>query len=653
MNREVRYQPSSESLPIVNWRTPTAEEMPSWRDAKRVAIDVETRDPDLKPLGPGVRRKGTYVCGVSFAIEDGPAHYIPIKHDGGDNVNWDIWAYLRDQIRDFRGTIVGNGIGYDLDWFVQNGCEAIYDREIMDIQVADVLIDENQFSYNLNSICERHGLPMKDEAMLQQVAAAYRIAKADIKENLWRFPGRHVAAYGIADVRLPLQALRRQEIAMEVEDVMNIWKIERQVTPILIKMRRRGVRVDTAKMDMIEAKCLAIETEEMAKVSHATGYKLTPADVWKSEALGKALKQIGYKLEKTAKGKDSVDKDALKHAGEVGAWILRAREWNKLRTTFVKQVRDHIIWTNGEARVHCTFNQLRADRSEDAKDGGKGVRYGRLSSTDFNVQQQPVRHDEYGALWRSVFVADHDARWACSDWSQQEPRIGVHYAEIIERNSQGRKCPGAGKFADEYRRNPRLDIHQKLADISQWPRKIVKNFVNGRLYGMGDVKLCWQLDWPTEMKTINVRGIMKTIEVPTAESKRKIDEFNSFAPWIRGLTAEAAKAAEKRGYVKTSSGRKCRFEKGPDGRIWKAHKAFNRIGQGEASDQMKLTLIEADREGIPIQMSVHDEFDFSFTDIKQPRRLKELQMTVKTYSVPMQCDLEIGPSWGELEKDCV
>jgi len=634
------------ALPTVVWAPPIVSELPSWGDAKRVAIDVECRDEQLKRLGPGCRRdpRTNYVCGYSVAIEDGPEFYVPIRHEGGDNVADPDGAirYLRDQIRDFRGTIVNNGIGYDLDWIATTvEDEAILTKPIMDPQVLDVLINELHFNYDLDSMCERHGLPGKDETVLRQAASAYGY---DPKVDLWKLPARFVEAYGRADARRSLQLLRRQEIAAEKEGVLEIWGLEQKVTPILVKMRRRGVRVNFDRVDSIERDSIRIETEELAKVKHATGVDIGVGNVWKAEVLAHALRRFGVEPSKTSQGKASVDKVLLKEAGEVGKWILRAREWNKVRTTFCSRVREYSV----KGRMHCTFNQLKA-----TDDGGeeKGVRFGRLSSSNDNMQFQPVRNKEYGKRWRSIYEADEGAEgWACSDWAQQEPRIGVHYAEIIEKISGGRECPGASAFADEYRNNPALDIHQKLTDIANDPvnydRTTVKNFVNGRLYGMGDVLLCHHMNWPTEIR--KTKWGMR--EMPTPESQEKIDGFTRFAPWVRGLTKAAAKQAEKNGFVWTYLKRKCHFERGPDNKIWKAHKAFNRIGQGSAADQMKATLVAADAEGIPIQLAVHDEFDFSYSSLSQAKRLKELQMTVVTFNVPMKVDLEIGPSWGELTK---
>ncbi len=635
-DRHEFYSPSEELLPATNWTAPILSTLPSWRDARRVSIDVETKDPQIKELGPGVRRPGNKVVGVAFAIEDGPSFYLSTEHAGGGNCEGDVWGYLRDQLKDFKGTIVGNGLGYDLDWLEQYDVRVL-DKKIMDVQIADPLINELHFSYNLDALCERHGLPGKDETALRQAADAYRI---NPKKELWKLPAKFVAQYAEVDARRPLQILRRQEKLIEQEGVQQIWELEQKVTPILIKMRRRGVRIDTIHLEAIERLTLKKEAEALTQVKDFTGVSIKVGDVWKPDVLAPALQAAGYTVPITPKTKkSSVDKEFLeKRAGKVGAAILKARQWNKLRTTFCNQVREALI---GD-RVHVTFNQL---KSTDDEGEGKGVRYGRLSASDFNIQQQPIRSEDFGDMWRSVFIADEDAQWACSDWSQQEPRIAVHYAEKLG-------LPGAKEFADEYRRNPALDIHQKLADLSGMKRIIVKNYVNGRLYAMGDVKLCYKLGVPTEwkMKTNYKTGQLEKREVPGPEGQSIINQFNQFAPWISGLTRAAADAARKNGHVWTMLRRKCHFPRRPDGTVDWEHKAFNRVGQGSAADQMKATLVACDAEGIPIQMVVHDEFDFSFTDLKQAKRVKELQMSVVQFSVPMKVDLEIGPNWGKLEK---
>ena len=668
-------QPLSLALPQTDWRVPRLSEMPSWRDAKRVAIDVECRDPHLKALGPGCRRdkRENYVCGISFDVEDGPRYYLPIRHELGDNMTegpTQVLRYLHDQIHDFQGMILGNGINYDQDWltteFEREGFEnshSLLDKETVDVQVAAVLIDENEFEYGMDALCARLGFPGKDEKILRDAAWAYRL---DPKVDLWRLPARYVGPYGVVDAQRVHQIYRRQEKLLEAEGcspagpgVMDCWAMERAVTPICVEMRQRGIRIDVDRLEAMERDAEAVIREEMAKVRDGTGVDLSPEDIWKSEPLARALRVAGYSVPKTDKGADSVVKTLLPKCGWVGKSILRARQWGKIKTTFAPQVREQLINHGDEWRVHVTFHQSRNNddnAGEGEGKGGKGVRYGRFSSAQFNFQYQPIRNEEFGARWRSIFVADRGCEWVCSDWSQQEPRIGVHYAEMLG-------LPGAKEFAEEYRKNPALDIHQKLSDISGVKRSIVKNQVNGRLYGEGDVKLACDLGQPIyvdgELQHVSpdelniIRRTRKFAKLkPGPEAQVMIAEFRKYAPWVEGLVRKASAIAEERGYVWTADGRKCRFKKGPDGKIWKAHKAFNRIGQGSAGGQAKKTIIACRKAGIPIQATVHDEFDFSepIGDRTWARQVKHLQLTTVVFNVPMKVDVEIGDSWGTIEK---
>ena len=111
--------------PASDWRAPELSSLPSWKGAKRVCVDIETRDPQLLKLGPGVRRDG-YIVGVSFAIEDGPCHYLPVAHEAGGNLPKEhVFQYLRDQAAVYRGlgtVIAGANLGpYDLDFLEEAG----------------------------------------------------------------------------------------------------------------------------------------------------------------------------------------------------------------------------------------------------------------------------------------------------------------------------------------------------------------------------------------------------------------------------------------------------------------------------------------------------------------------------------------------------
>lgn len=642
--------------PEINWDPPKVSELPSWAGAKRVSIDIETRDDHIKRLGPGVRR-GAYIVGYSFAIEDGPSYYVPVRHEGGDNVENPEAAiqYLRDQAKDFTGSLCGAGMQYDLDFLAEVGVVFRRVAWFRDVQIAEPLIDELQLSYSLENISRRRGIPGKDEGALRDIAAVMGIREKDIKGSLWKFPARHVAAYGIQDAELPLQLLRRQERDIEDQDLWGIYDLESKLLPVLVKMRRRGVRVDFDRLDRVADWSYQEEKRYLESIYAQTLIRVEVGDVWKTGALVPVVRSLGAKVKTTEAGNPSIDNaflKSLKHP--VADALYCARKVNKLRTTFAKSVREHAV---GD-RIHCTFNQLR--KTDDNTDEQKGARYGRLSCTLPNLQQQPSRDDPdrglvFAKKWRSIYVPDEGGIWACNDYSQQEPRWLVHYAETCELTVRGFNCPSAIVAAEKYRNDPSTDNHTMMARIiydlgddekpEKWQRDNAKIIYLGLCYGMGGGKLARSLGLPT--KRIEGRG-GRMIVVAGEEAQAVLDLFNSRAPFVRSLAKLCERAAKRKGYLLTVLGRRCRFPKGARGYDW-CHKGLNRIIQGSSGDQTKKAMVEADEAGYRLQLQVHDELDQT---VSKPDEAKDLAIIMRECvksRVPFKVDVETGPSWGEIK----
>lgn len=631
------------------WTPPDLNTLPSWEGAKRVAVDVETKDSLLREFGPGVRRPEDYITGISFAIEDGPAAYLPVRHLGGGNLPVEaVFRYLQDQAKHFNGIIVGANLGYDLDWLAQEGVVYRQAKFFRDVQIAEPLLDELQLSYSLNNIAKRHGFQGKDETLLKEAAKYYRV---NAKSEMWMLHSRYVGAYAEEDTRLPLQLLRKQERMIEEQDLWNVYDLESRVLPVLVKMRRRGVRVHEGRLEEIERWSEQQEAEALAKIRHLTGVNIAVGDVWKAEALAPALQHIGIKLKLTDTGKVSIDKELLGRIDhDVARAMEHARKVNKLRTTFAQSVRNHMI--NG--RIHCSFNQLRME-----KDNGDlgGAAFGRLSCVNPNMQQQPAR-DEFAKMWRSIYLPEEGKLWASNDYSQQEPRVLTHFAEIVG-------LEGAAAAGQKYRDDPNADNHQMMADMAGVPRKAAKVIYLGLCYGMGGAKLCRDLGLPTawRVKDPNERWVTypldseegraalkaggRKLEVAGEEGQDLLNRFDSKVPFVRQLAKRCEQVAKKRGYLMTLSGRRCRFPKDDKGRFDWTYKALNRLIQGSSADQTKTALVEADREGFFLQLQVHDEIASSVVDVAEARRLGDLMENCVKLTVPSKVDVEVGPSWGE------
>ena len=639
-----------------DWVAPDLSTLPSWEGAKRVAIDCETRDPDLRKLGPGAgRRPNSYITGISFAIEDGPGGYLPIRHECGGNLPLEgVLAYLRDQARTFSGDIVGANLQYDLDFLAGDGIEFERVRYFRDIQIADPLINELHDSYSMQAIAERWGFPGKDEALLRAAAVDYGI---DPKKDMWMLPAKFVGKYAEEDTRLPLNIIRRQEREIDEQDLWGVYNLESKLLPILTGLRRRGVRIDCDRLDMIERWALEKETEALAQVRSITGHRIAVGDVWKPEVMAPAIEHIGVKLNKTSQGKPNIDKELLGSIDHPVADLLeRARKVNKLRTTFAQSVKDHMV--NG--RLHCTFNQLRRQK-DDESDGTAGAAYGRLSCEHPNLQQQPAR-DEFAMMWRAIYLPEEGQHWASNDYSQQEPRMAVHYACLAKDLIGHQAWLSAIEARDKYRNDPNTDNHQMMADMAGIKRKDAKEIYLGLSYGMGGAKMCRKLGLPTMMAVRGPRFQLFDVNSPegqrlVAEGARRfeaagpegqalLDTFDRKVPFIKKLAKACEARAKAVGYITTLSGRRCRFPKDKDGNYDWTHKGLNRLIQGSSADQTKMAMVACAEAGLDIIIQVHDEIAFSVHDMKEAAEAAHIMRTCTPLELPSKVDVEIGQSWG-------
>jgi len=652
--------------PQSDWKPPRLSELPDWTNAERVAIDTETRDPQLTKLGPGVRRDG-YVVGISFALEGGPAFYLPIRHQ----CSWDnmdeasAWNYLRAQARAFRGTIVGMNLPYDLDYLAENDVVFRNAEWFRDVGVAAPLIDERHMKYSLDAIAKRAHVPMKDETLLRWAAKRWCM---NPKSELWRMPARHVADYAIRDVTLPLELLRIQEDDIRDQDLHRVWDLESRLLPVTVKMRRRGVKIDTDELDKVRQWAAEQEQGFLDRIRHATGVEIPAADINKKQHIAAAIAEIGYELPRTAPsksyptGQPKTDADtmgAIDH--DVARWYLRAKKFHKMGNDFVNSVIRHM--THG--RLHCTLKQIKG--TSDGQDDDSGAAYGRTSMSNVNLQQQynPEKEPEISGRWRKIFLPDDGKLWAACDYSAQEPRMVVHYAAAAG-------CPGGEEMARKWTENPDMCLHTESAIMigepckvckgpgcpkcnhSGYNRKDAKTIFLGLAYGMGGGKLCINLGLPTRTKTIpgtwkqSMDGKDREILVAGPEGEALIEKYHGMVPFMRALTAQTKRAAEKRGRIVTFGGRRCRFPK-KRGRYDWTHKALNRLIQGSAADQTKLALVKADAAGLAVQLCIHDEITMSVADRSEAERLATIMRECVQLKVPSKVDVEVGPSWGEAE----
>jgi DNA polymerase I-like protein with 3'-5' exonuclease and polymerase domains len=654
------FQPSLFPPPS-EWKPPRLDDLPQdWNAVSRIGLDTETKDTDLKRLGCGVRRGGE-LMGISLCLDGQEPLYLPMRHLGGDNCPEGpeaVLRYVRDQAKRFRGDVVGAKISYDLDYLEEEGV-VFPQARFRDVQVAEALIDELQLSYSLDSILKRRGLSLKDETLLREAAASFRGAKGklDPKRDLWMLPGRFVGPYAEADALRPLELLRSQEIDIERNGLQRIWDLETDVLPVLVKMRRRGVRVNMDKLDQVERYAQAEETKVWSEVLRLSGVHVRVGDAMKAAVLARVFQAVGVSYQMTSQGKPSITKEFLAHINHpVGDLIRRARKMSQLRSTFVNSIRQHVINHGDEWRVHCTFNQTVV---QDDDDEVEGARPGRLSCVDPNLQQQPSpdRDPEIGGMWRDIYEPDRGALWGTLDYSQQEPRLAVHTAVISGPERIGKLAhDSALLMAQRYWDDRSADAHTLFTqtvygeDVVNEPKDVFKKKRNyckqiflGIAYGMGGAKLCRQLGLPLEWKYLD--WAKEERECAGAEGQAILDLVDQRAPYLKTTARAVESVAKQRGYVITILGRHCHFPKSNGKYDW-TYKAFNRAIQGGAADQTKRAMVELDRAGAYLQLQIHDEFDESIESQAVGEAHAKIMEDCVPLKVPSKVDLEIGPSWG-------
>jgi len=642
--------------PSITWKHTPVSQLPAWPLKGRVCVDVECRDDDLYDLGPGVRRGG-YVCGVAFAIEDGPAHYLPIRHEGGGNLAAEpAWTYLRDQARDFEGTLVLNMGAYDLDYLWENGVEFPRVAWYRDVQNAEPLLDEFQRTYGLDAICARRGIPGKDERELRAHAASWGV---NPKTGLWRLHAGAVGHYAEQDVRAPLALLRLQERDLESQGLSKTFDLESRVTVPLVRMTRRGLRIDLDELDRVEAWAKGRLADYVGQIQHLTGVRI--GSISNAEEVARALRARGLDVPtrvrkgtgpgtaKPAKVEATVTKLWLQQQiDEVARAVVSAREFAKLLGTYVAGFRKHAV---GD-RLHPSFKQLRGAADEDeSEDDEGGAKFGRASARHPNVQAQMKRSKEIQKRWRRVLIADEGKRLVSGDFSSQEPRWTVHYAE-------GCRLPGARAAGDAFRGDPLLDPYQLIVDLVKTGhetdlgkvRDELKEVYLGRCYGMGGGKQAKKLRLPTVMKMNTRTG--ESYEAAGPEAQAIIDRFDAGVPYVRALARLCTRSAKGKGYILGVDGRRIRFERNADGSLKDEHKALNKLIQYAAAFQTKMAAVQLDAEGFPLQLTVHDEFAYSEEDERRARRMAEVMCGVHQLRVPSRVDVKWGRNYGELEKLC-
>jgi DNA polymerase I-like protein with 3'-5' exonuclease and polymerase domains len=581
----------------------------------------------MESMGPGWPRKDGFIVGYAVAV-DGWKGYFPIAHQGGGNLDDRIVNRWMKKVLELPCDKIMHNAAYDLGWLRASGFTV--HGTIYDTMLAAPLIDENRYSYALNSLGFDYLKEVKSEQGLKDAASDFGV---HAKKELWKLPAMYVGDYAEQDAALTLKLWHHLKALLKKEEVESIFTLETELLPILIDLTFQGIRFDRPKCEQLIEDFKRKELEHIKQIKSLSGEKV---DIWAAASIAKAFDKLSLPYPKTTTGLPSFTKTFLdSHDHPIAKLIIEARELNKTHGTFLTPYLDH---SAKDGRIHPHINQMRSE------DGGTVT--GRLSMNNPNLQQVPARHEIIGPLVRSLFLPEEGQLWAANDFSSQEPRLLVHYATLLG-------LPGAERMAEAYRASPDTDFHQMVADMAGIKRKAAKTIGLGLMYGMGKQKLANSLDLPLD------------------EAAELIGTFHSKVPFLRGTIDAVMRRIEhpaSNGSIRTLLGRKCRFplwepveyginkalpreqaviEYGPRIKRAMTYKGLNRLIQGSAADQTKAAMVALHKAGMRLLLQVHDEIAISVDGRETADHASRIMQEAVALEVPSRVDVEIGPSWGE------
>ena len=601
--------------PQTEWLPP--ESFPDLSKHNEIAIDLETKDTDLVKMGSGS------VVGIAVAVKNWSGYY-PIAHEGGGNMDkakvlkWFQGVLNTDAIKIFHNAM------YDVCFIRATGLSI--NGKIVDTMIASAVVDENQMRYDLNNCAKRYTGKTKSETNLYEAAKSWGV---DAKAEMYKLPAIYVGEYAEKDAEITLALW--QELKKEIlhQDIQSIFDLETELFPCLVDMRFLGVRVDVQGAHKLKQQLVAQEKEYLQEVKKESGVDV---QIWAARSIEQVFQKLSLPYDRTDKtNSPSFTKNFLQnHPHPTVKLIAQAREINKAHTTFI----DTILKHNHNGRIHAEINQLRSDNG--------GTVTGRFSYSNPNLQQIPARNKDLGPRIRSLFVPEEGHTWGCFDYSQQEPRLVVHYAAL-------QNLYGVDEVLEAYREGD-ADFHTIVADMAEIPRSQAKTINLGLFYGMGKNKLQAEL------------GVSKD------KAEDLFRQYHDKVPFVKKLMDNVMNRAQNAGKIRTLLGRLCRFhlwepnqfgihkalphdaalmEHGPGIKRAYTYKALNRLIQGSAADMTKKAMIELHKEKIIPHIQVHDELDVSVDN--NADKIKEIMESAVELEVPNKVDYESGLNWGDIK----
>ncbi len=563
------------------------------------------------------------LVGFSLATAPGEACYVPLQHGGTDMFAEkpdqiplaDALARIKDLLEDDSILKIGQNLKYDMSVLAQHGIK---------ITPFD---DTMVMSFNLDAGDHGHGMDELSKLHLGHECISYKSVTGTGKSQISfaEVPLAEATKYAAEDADVTLRLWHHLKLRMSPEKATRIYEmVDRPTIPVLSAMECRGIKIDRAVLSRLSAE-FASEMEKLEAEIHRLADE--PFLISSPAQLGQILfEKMGHKGGKKGKsGQYSTDVTVLENLAnegvEIAGKVLEWRQLAKLKSTYTDSLQEQINAKTG--RVHTSYSLT-------------GAQTGRLSSTDPNLQNIPIR-TEIGRQIRDAFVAEEGNVILAADYSQIELRLAAHIADVPAL----REAFEAGE-----------DIHARTArelfgEVNRETRGRAKTINFSILYGISR--------W----------GLAKRLESTPDEAQAMIDAYFKSFPGISAYIQETLESVREKGYSETLFGRKTWFPriKSSNGteRQGSERAAINAPIQGTSADiikramaRMEDALLAAGLPNVKMLLQVHDELVFELPkgDVEAASKVIEAVMAgaaepAVKLSVPLGVDIGTGASWGE------
>ncbi|MDK2616811.1 DNA polymerase I [Vibrio vulnificus] len=560
------------------------------------------------------------LVGLSFAVAEGEAAYVPVAHDYLDapeqlDRDW-VLAQLKPLLEDDTKAKVGQNLKYDASVLARYG-----------IEMKGIKHDTMLASYVYNSVGGKHDMDSLALRFLQHSCISFEQLAGKGKNQLTfnQIDLNEAAVYAAEDADVTLRLHNRLFANIEQDEKLKAiyQEIEVPLVPVLSRMERTGVLIDDMKLSA-QSQEIAVRLGELEQKAYEIAGQ--PFNMNSPKQLQTILfEQMGLPvIKKTPSGTPSTAEEVLQELAldyPLPSVIMEYRGLAKLKSTYTDKLPKMINPHTG--RVHTSYHQA-------------VTATGRLSSTDPNLQNIPIRNEE-GRRIRQAFVAPHGYKILAVDYSQIELRIMAHLS-------------GDQALLDAFRQGK--DIHAATAaeimgvsieQVSSEQRRRAKAVNFGLIYGM------------------SAFGLAKQLGIPRGEAQAYMDKYFERYPGVMRYMEDTRSNASQHGYVETIFGRRLHLPEITSRNVMRRkaaeRAAINAPMQGTAADIIKKAMLLVDQwiqeEGngrVKLLMQVHDELVFEveescLTEIES--KVQQLMESAAQLNVPLVAEAGHGDNWDQ------